>query len=236
MSTQVDDEMLMAAADGELDSEQTAEILRLAERDPTVAARLARYRRSREVVADAFAPLRNAPAPERLISATIRGGAGHALRRALALPIAAALVGVGVALGILLPNVISAPDTKRTGLLAAAAAVDWGTVLAQTPTGGELNLATAGRVLATRITGTYPTKRGDCRSFVVSSDAGQVNGMTCVNEFGWQTVVLLPATGDGYLTASGAVSGAIDTMLDRFGAEPSREPGDEAQRILDGWR
>ena len=232
MSRQVDDEMLMALADGELDSAQAEAILRLAESDPTVAARLARFRRSRQVVADAFAPLQNAPVPEALTSAVMQGRRAWSIRPVWALPIAAALAGVGVALGILL----SPPDVDRSTLLATVAAIDWGLDLAQTPTGGDIEVTTGGRILEARVTGTYPTQRGDCRSFVVSADAGQVNGMACLDGLGWQTVLLLPVSGDSYVTASDTASAAIDILLDSFEAEPPLEPTDEARRISDGWR
>lgn len=234
--THVDDEMLMAAVDGELDAALTAQINELALTDPAVAARLARFRRSRDAVAAAFAPLAEEPVPEHLLAAARgeRPRAGWTPR--LVLPAAAALVAFGVAMGVLLPNVI-APQTLTGGsLLASVAAVEWGPQLEATPTGSELSVPVSGRILAARVTATYPTDEGDCRSFTVTAEGGTVDGLACVGGFGWQTVVLLPAGQDGYETASAGATGAIDALLDALGAAEPRSPEDEAARIGDGWR
>lgn len=236
----VDDEMLMAAVDGELDAAQTAEIMALAQSDPAIAARLARFQRSRDAVAAAFAPLREAPVPGRLVAAargeSARPSRSFAVTPRWAMPIAAGLVGVGVALGLLLPALIAPVGPESPAFLASVASVAWGPELGDTPTGGELSVPTDGRVLVARVTATYPTEEGDCRTFSVTEGQGRVDGMACVGGFGWQTVALLPAGADGYATASAAATGAIDALLDSLGAEAPRTAEDEAARIADGWR
>lgn len=62
------DEDLMAYADGTLPLPQAEAIRRAAATNPTLAARIAMYRRSREVLQAAFSDTLDAPVPERLLA------------------------------------------------------------------------------------------------------------------------------------------------------------------------
>src|SRR6185503_3666144 len=65
----LDDEILMAYADGELDPAQRAEIAAAIETDPALAARVEKHSALRAEVAGAFATVLNQPVPERLHAA-----------------------------------------------------------------------------------------------------------------------------------------------------------------------
>jgi anti-sigma factor RsiW len=67
----LDEETLMAYADGELDPAQRAEIAAAIEKDPALAARVEKHRALRAEVAGAFAPVLTQPVPERLRAAAI---------------------------------------------------------------------------------------------------------------------------------------------------------------------
>lgn len=64
-----DDEILMAYADGELDTAQRAEIAAALEKDPGLARRVEKHRALRAEVADAFKVVVDQPVPERLVAA-----------------------------------------------------------------------------------------------------------------------------------------------------------------------
>jgi hypothetical protein len=62
----LDDETLMAYADGELEPAQRTQIAAALEKDPSLAARVEKHRALRAAVAGAFAPVLQDPVPERL--------------------------------------------------------------------------------------------------------------------------------------------------------------------------
>ena len=70
----VTDEMLMAYADGELDGAEKDTVARLAATDPLIAARIARFARSRQAVKEAFAPIHAQPVPPALVAAVLGSG------------------------------------------------------------------------------------------------------------------------------------------------------------------
>ena len=107
------DEMLMAYADGELDSDSAGAVARAAANNSQVAARIEAFRASRQAAREAFADVLAEPPPDRLL-ATLRTGASTMgtdaavvtlpRRRRLPmtmLPLAAAIV-LAAALGIFL--------------------------------------------------------------------------------------------------------------------------------------
>jgi hypothetical protein len=67
----LDDETLMAYADGELDPAQRVEIAAAVAKDPALAARVERHRALRAEVAGAFASVLKEPVPERLRTAAV---------------------------------------------------------------------------------------------------------------------------------------------------------------------
>jgi hypothetical protein len=71
----LDDETLMAYADGELDPARSAEIAAALEKDPALAARVQKHRALRAEVAGAFATVLSDPVPDRLRSAAAGGTA-----------------------------------------------------------------------------------------------------------------------------------------------------------------
>lgn len=94
--TQIDDTLLVAHADGELDPATTREVELLAMRDPAVRTRIAMFRRSADLLKEALSGPDNLAASPRLVEAVRRTKSPQAAMRRWSLPIAAALVGLAV--------------------------------------------------------------------------------------------------------------------------------------------
>lgn len=67
----IDDEMLMAFADGALTGPEAETIARAVAADPLLAEKLAQHRQLREMLSDAFAPVLDEPVPAALLQATV---------------------------------------------------------------------------------------------------------------------------------------------------------------------
>jgi anti-sigma factor ChrR (cupin superfamily) len=70
----IDDETLIAYADGELDAARRVEVEAAVEADPALAERLARHRALRERIAGAYAGVADEPAPDALAAVIAAGG------------------------------------------------------------------------------------------------------------------------------------------------------------------
>jgi anti-sigma factor RsiW len=96
--TQIDDNLLVAYADGELDPATNREVELLALREPAVQARIAMFRRSTELIKEALSGPEDLTVPQQVVE-TIRRGSRPSpvptLRR-WSLPIAAALAGIAI--------------------------------------------------------------------------------------------------------------------------------------------
>ncbi|MBM3557421.1 MAG: anti-sigma factor, partial [Alphaproteobacteria bacterium] len=113
--SRIDDAILMAYADGEVDADTAREIERAVETDAETRGRLARFRESAAVLRAAFNDTLYAEVPDRLRDAVLktpapaadnvlplasRAKGATAPRRAFGLPLAAAIVGLVVGLGL----------------------------------------------------------------------------------------------------------------------------------------
>lgn len=228
--TDIDEAMLIALVDGELDDVTRRRVERAMAEDPALAERVAIHRRLRERLADHYAPIAQEPLPEAmraLVEDSVRvvplarpaprwrgwmtGGA-----------IAASLV-LGLALG------------RLSGGEGGPIGVQNGVMIAQ---GGlaqalDAQLASAQGDDPIRIGLTFQRKGGGwCRSF-----DGTLAGVACREGDGWQVQQALPGAGQahGYRQASSAdvrVMATVDALIE---GAPVDAAGEKAARAK-GWR
>jgi hypothetical protein len=235
----VTDEMLMAYADGELDGAEKDTVARLAATDPLIAARIARFARSRQAVKEAFAPIHAEPVPPALVAAVLGSGGekpaqDNPILRWL-VPVAATLVVVAGVGGYFAGTMGSA--TSDGGFMAAATGTAVTDALAMTPSGTEVSVSSAGYAVTASATGTYQTDGGMCRIYEASSDGQFLRGITCTSGEGWSVpVATLEQAGETYRPASEAGLYALDAFLDGVGAGGDIGDAAEQDMIARGWQ
>ncbi|MES2174101.1 MAG: anti-sigma factor [Pseudomonadota bacterium] len=228
--TDIDEAMLIALVDGELDEVNRRRVERAVAADPALAARLAQHRSLRARLAGHYAPVAQEPVPDRLravleVSATVTPLVRTAPRWrnwAMGGAIAASLV-LGLGLGRLSgtqPGSIGTRDGVMVAQGALATALD-----------GQLASAQADGPI--RIGLTFHRKGGGwCRSF-----DGAIAGVACHEGEGWQVQQALPGVGEStaYRQASSAdarVMATVDALIDGAPADAAGEKAAQAK----SWR
>ncbi|MGC3983149.1 MAG: hypothetical protein QM808_17990 [Steroidobacteraceae bacterium] len=249
-NTQIDDELLMSYADGELDAEQQAVVEQALRQDVSLAARVAQHRALRTQLQDSFADVLSEPTPERFLK-TLQSPAATDSARIIDLTqmrqrktaerthwdmrhwgaMAASLL-VGTLIGFYALN-------SGTGSLIGN---HDGAVIAQ----GEL-----ARSLTTQLASSnnndqainmgisFRNHAGEyCRSFIVRGGKS-LQGLACRQQGNWQLRLLTEST----VTSNGefrqAASETSDTVLALINAQVEGEPLDseaEAAAQRAGWR
>jgi hypothetical protein len=228
--TMIDEAMLIALVDGELDEVNRRRVERAVADDPALAERLAQHRRLRERLSDHYAPVAEEPVPDRL-RALLESGATvtpiiQPKRRwgswAIGAAIAASLV-LGLGLG------------RLFGSDAGTIGVRDGMMVAQGSLATALNdqLASAQGDMPIRIGLTFQRKGGGwCRSF-----DGALAGVACRERAGWQVQQALPGAGQGaaYRQASSADARVMATVDALIAGAPVDAAGEQAAKAK-GWR
>ena len=175
----MDEAMLIALVDGELDEVNRRRVERAVAQDPALAARLAEHRRLREQLSAHYAPVAQEPVPPHLrallneaaavtpIVRPKRRTAGWAMGGAIA---ASLVLGLGIG--------------RMTGGDAGPIAIKDGVMMAQGPLARALDrqLASAQNGAAIRMGLTFRRKGGGwCRTF-----DGAVAGVACREGQGWR--------------------------------------------------
>jgi hypothetical protein len=252
----LNDEILMAYADGELDPSVAAAVERSVAEDSTVAVRITGFIRSRRLARAALeatlesppgpvppalrAALEKAPSPRPRPKGGGRGAAGRlSLGRAVRwLPrqrLAPALLAAGVAAIAGVAGYLSAPERADSGAAGMLALVDnarTGEVLSRLPTG---DAETIGKVRVHAV-GTYRLQDGSvCRDLAMArnGEAGEVVACRGGNSGAWTVRVAIvdPAKPDSYAPAGG--KDLIDAFLERAGAG-SPITGEAERALLSG--
>ncbi len=241
----VDAEMLMAFADGELSPLDAKRVERAIAENPALARQVDDHRRLRAMLTDGFAGVMDEPVPNKLtamVQATpvINLASVRAERAQRAVPpvpvwqrwrggvaIAASLV-VGVMVGQQLnsQHVEGGPVQSQGGVLVASAGL---------ADALDTQLASAQTGKATRILATFRTPQGDiCRSF----SGETISGIACREENAWQL-----RTTRGGAVRSGAEyqqAGSADAaLLAEAQAMMAGDPFDaaaEEKAKASGWR
>lgn len=227
----IDDDLLMAFADGELDALARARVERALAEDPDLRARLEAQRRLRERLAAHYGPIAEEEAPERLRAMLAPKIVPLAPVRAARRPmwqtftaLAATLV-LGLAIGRTLtaPGPIGVEDGTLVARGALAEALE--TQLASAQADGA----------ATRIGVSFAGSDGRlCRTFESAAAAG----LACRGEAGWQLV--MTAAPSGAMRGQYRQAGSGDALVLQAAQEiMAGEPLDAAaeRRARDsGWR
>jgi hypothetical protein len=242
----LDDETLMAYADGELDAVQRAKIAAALEKDPALAARVEQHRALRAEVAGAFATVLKDPVPERLRVAT-SGAAERARGNVVQFP------GRG--------NRTSATPWRAREWLAMAASLVLGVVISwrafqpanpEMISAGNGALAARGALakaldqqLASNQAGdgavsiglTFKARDGSyCRSFALR--ASGTAGLACRSGDEWRIPVTASAdaAGGDIRPAAGAIPPAVMQAIEARIAGDPLTASDETQARDAAWK
>lgn len=88
----------------------------------------------------------------------------------------------------------------------------------------------------------FRTREGDyCREYMAAGPEGGARGVACKIENIWRVqasvaVATRDASPDGFIPASGADAGPIDTLIMKMMAGDAFSPDEEQQAIRDGWK
>lgn len=224
------DEMLMAYADGELDTATRADIEAAMATDPDVARTIERHRKLAARVRTAYAAELEEPVPAHLSAlVTRRTARGIALRRwqgpAWA-ALAASIVGLGVA--VLLMREPAAPYEDVAGVLLARADLDEAltSALASRPEDARVSIGIS-----------FRDRQGDfCRTFLLQQEE-PVAGLACRHGDAWQVRALAkaPAQGGEVRTASAMPLDVLQAVDAAIVGEPLDAAAEAAARDA-GWR
>jgi anti-sigma factor RsiW len=232
--TDMDEAMLIAMVDGELDEVSRRRVERAVANDPALAERLAQHRRLRERLAGHYAPVAEAVVPDRLRSLLQESAAVTPITRpalrwshwATGGAIAASLM-LGLGLG------------RLSGGQAGPVGTQDGVMVAQGSLASALDsqLASAQADAPIRIGLTFQRKGGGwCRSF-----DGAMAGVACREKQGWQVQQLLPGAGDNageattYRQASSADMRVMATVEALIAGAPVDGAAEKAAQAK-GWR
>lgn len=242
--TRLDDETLLAYADGELDPRRAAEVEVRLRDDPEARQRLERLRESARLARDAFRDTLEAPVPERLLKALDQDSAPAMAKvlpfktrsrppRSLPLKAAAAVLVAALGLGLLwIGTPAPRPPLAGTDALLQKAL--------ETRPGGR-SLADGGREITPLLT----VRSGDggyCRQFQEQRGGEGYLGVACRNRDGvWLIRVLLARAllaqpADSYGPASGPAPAAPAALLDALTEGQALTPAQEAGLLERGWQ
>ena len=226
----MDDELLIAFADGELDEVSRARVERAIADDPALKARLETQQRLRARLAAHYAPAAEEEVPERLRAMLETNVVAFpTVRPARPIWQSLAALAATLVLGLALGRTLDAPGPVG---------VEDGTLVARGALAEALETQLASAQpsdAATRIGISF--RGGDgrlCRTF----DSATASGLACRNENGWQLVM----TGSGTAAARGQFrqAGSGDPLVLRAAQEiMAGEPldADAERRARDsGWR
>lgn len=230
--TDIDEAMLIAWVDGELDEVTRRRVERAVADDPALADRLEMHRRLRDRLSGHYAPVEAEPVP----------AAMRALleERAKVVPLARLAtprwrgwgIGGAIAASLVLGLGIGHLSVGPSGPIA----VKGGAMVAQGELASALDtqLASAQQDAAIRIGLSFQRKGGGwCRSF----EGVAVSGVACREGAGWQVQQLVPGAGQGtaYRQASSGdarVTATVDALMAGAPADAEQEKAAQAR----GWR
>jgi hypothetical protein len=226
----IDDEMLMAYADGELDPLAAKRVERAIAADPALAERVEHHRALRARIAAGFAPVAGESVPDRLsglLRSNVAPLARPAPRLAPSWRQATAAMAACLVMGLILGLAIQprGPVRVRDGGLYAAGE------LAQ-----ALDDQPGGAAGATRVAVSFRDRRGTyCRVF----SAAAADGIACRDAVGWalrrtRPGTAVPATSAAYVQAGSADADLMAAAQDMMAGAPLDAAG-EAEARARGW-
>jgi len=237
----IDDETLMAYADGELSALETKRVEAAMAENPVLASRVARFRAVRRALRTAYDSVAAEPVPEHLrallgdvathepvetpsqVTRLVNARAKRGLRLG---PPAWAAIAASLIVGVIAGRAVLPSQSLFTG--------EAGHLYA----GGDLTRVLDTRLASaaenagaeTRIGLTFHAKDGDvCRTFTHGRDAGTVSGLACRDGERWavRLAVSGPTVASGGYQQAGsaapAVLAAVDAMIDGEALDATQE-------------
>ena len=228
--TDVDETMLIALVDGELDEVSRRRIERAVAEDPALAARLDMHVRLRERLADHYAPIEAEPVPAAMRALLQAEAKVVPFARPVAARRHAWMTGGAIAASLLLGLGIGHFSGGDDGPVA----VEQGVMVAQGELASalETQLASAQDGGSIRIGLSFRRKGGGwCRSF----EGQAISGVACRQEQGWQVQQLVPGSGPetAYRQASSGdarLMATVDTLMDGSPLDAAQEKAAKARR------
>jgi hypothetical protein len=187
----IDDDLLMAYADGELDELGRARVERAIAEDDGLRARLEQQQRLRATLAAHYGPAAEEEVPERL-RAMLETNVVRFAPRPLSLPLwrGFAALAASLVLGLALGRTLLAPA-------GGPVAIEHGTMVAQGPLAGALDMQLASAQPAgapVRMGISFAVADGRlCRTF----DSAALSGLACRGDAGWQLMMTAAGAGGG---------------------------------------
>ena len=233
----IDDDMLMAFADGELDEMGCARVERALAEDPSLQARLDIQLRLRARLAAHYAPVVEEAVPERfraMIETEVVDLSAARARRARPLWQYFAALAATLVLGLAVGRTLLVPAAPDAGPIA----VEGGAMMARGDLAEALDTRLASAQAsdaATRIGVSFARSDGRlCRTF----DSAAAAGVACRTDAGWQ--VMVTAAGSGGQRGQYRQAGSENLLVQQAAQEMmAGEPLDDAaeRRARDsGWR
>jgi hypothetical protein len=228
----IDDETLMAFADGELNEIDRKRVEEAAAMDPALRARLEAQQRLRARLAAHYAPVAEEEVPERLRAMLDTGVVDFgAARQRHTRPIWQTVMALAatLVLGLAIGRAIDWPAGGPIG-------VENGTLVAQGPLAEALDSQLASAQApdaATRIGISFAATDGRlCRTF----DGATLSGLACRGENGWQ--LLMTTAGSGPRTDYRQAGGDAQVMeaVERIMAGQALDAEGERRARDSGWR
>ena len=232
---EIEDEMLMAYADGELDAETAARVEAALDQDETLAERLGVFLSTRSALKAAFDPpppvspqleaavrAMAAPRPQAVALSARRASRPAWVPAAMAACLALA-VGLGAGWGLRGPA--SAPGAAPQLALADGAAE----VLAALPSGQSAALPDGHRLT---VVASFEDAAGTfCREIAQDGEGGSVLAVACKADAGWELRFALAAGSGGETYRPASAPEALDAWLDATGAGAPLPPEAEAAAL-----
>lgn len=233
----IDDDMLMAFADGELNELGRARVESALAEDPSLQARLDIQRRLRARLAAHYAPVVEEAVPERfraMLETEVVDLAAARARRARPLWQNLAALAATLVLGLAVGRTLLVPAAPEAGPIA----VEGGAMMARGDLAEALDTRLASAQAsdaATRIGVSFARSDGRmCRTF----DSAAAAGVACRTDAGWQ--VMVTAAGSGGQRGQYRQAGSENLLVQQAAQEMmAGEPLDDAaeRRARDsGWR
>ncbi len=228
--TDIDETMLIALVDGELDEVSRRRIERAVAEDPALAARLDMHVRLRERLADHYAPIEAEPVPAAMRALLQAEAKVVPFARPVAARRHAWMTGGAIAASLLLGLGIGHFSGGDDGPVA----VEQGVMVAQGELASalETQLASAQDGGSIRIGLSFRRKGGGwCRSF----EGQAISGVACRQEQGWQVQQLVPGSGPetAYRQASSGdarLMATVDALMDGSPLDAAQEKAAKARR------
>ena len=230
--TDIDEAMLIAWVDGELDEVTRRRVDRAVAEDPALAERLEMHRRLRERLSGHYAPIEAEPVPPAMRTLLEDSAKVVPFARAAAPRWRNWSIGGAIAASLVLGLGIGRLTTGPTGPIA----LNNGVMVARGELASALDtqLASAQQDAPIRIGLSFQRKGGGwCRSF----EGEALSGVACRENEGWQVQQLVPGAGQAtdYRQASSGdarIMATVDALIEGAPADASQEAAAKAK----GWR